>query len=939
MKNNKKISVVYSTQYTPGVSSIAKCEEVEWQEIVNTVMNNDWEIVKTQEDKSKLMLWNLGSLHVDLGQRKNDNIKSRTGLMLDYDGDVEGVDFEYIINDLKDFEFVLYSSVSYGVKSGYRCRVILPFENEISGERFKEFKETFIKRFHYLDASCFVLSQGQNIPAHWDGIEPYKFYNEGEFFNPENLEFVENFTEVAQNFHYEKIEISNEVLKEFFDVLVENNRGQFSRNQSYQVAQCLLQHGITDPSIVQQLQHFDAQTPASDFFKPGKGNYPLSSLKKYMPADFVMPTEFEKKNYNHGSFHAKEYSEVQNESTEFTQEFWLEENQYLSDIASEMNFTSGITLLIADCGVGKTHFWSNFNESKIALIAPLNVIVRQNTTTDKVNNIIESNIATYQQLDKIPHGTESEYTLVIDESHGLYLDQFKLDTNRKIIERINKFKSVVLMSGTIHESYFSSFEVDQTIRVHKKTDTKKIIQQHRVELDSKLSLVEVCLNQVKSRKDKKMVIFHNNINECETIMIELEKVGLKLLPVSAEPKHKSSEDFKRFVETQSLGDYDGLCGTNSLVEGINITDILAECDIHIIGNNIPMERIEQVANRFRKVSERVNVFHYLNNEIDLLSQIEFINSEEYRSVVEDECRVVNRRVNMMPDYMKRKVLNTFNREMRHDHLYYNYGSGQIEVDSLSIDCFLSTMRTELAQVNYNYYRSVLASYGFLFLDPVNRMAQEDFKLTKAELKALKFEEHQTVVSMLKECFVNSKFEFSVNELTHALNEQLMVQAEHVESFIGNGLSVDDVPEYLDRLSENENYWQRLSADIRDSRYGNVVSDYISSVIDNLTFERKGVTYIDPTNKTLLAQGIVEKVLEKYFSNDAFKMANHPSWSSKVKDLNGSIILNDHNGCTKDIIERFIGVGSSKKLSVNNLNTRCVEITSKYNRTGFKIITK
>ena len=100
----------------------------------------------------------------------------------------------------------------------------------------------------------------------------------------------------------------------------------------------------------------------------------------------------------------------------YNKEWVLAPNQYLSDIAHEMDFSTGVVLLQADVGTGKSHYFSQLDNYHF--IAPLLSIVLSisgkdvSTWNSKVSQVLNAN-------DKSIYKTQ---TLVIDECHGLYTD-------------------------------------------------------------------------------------------------------------------------------------------------------------------------------------------------------------------------------------------------------------------------------------------------------------------------------------------------------------------------------------------------------------------------------------------------------------------------------------------------------------------------------------
>lgn len=228
---SKVSNVIYTTPsktdgsyFSKGMHSIAMNETIVWEEYKNNVLDySSWEVIDNDSDKSNLLMFLMGELIENMGRRKNDNIKSRSGLVLDYDsGDMT---FEDIQKDLEKYEYVLYSSPSYGKKEGDRCRIVIPFDMNMTANEWTNYKESFKNRFPYIDSSCFTISQGQNTPAYYKGITPYAYYNNsGYFMSPfSDIEYIEPKTK-NNTAIFNTVTIPDDELTRVFDAFVENNR-------------------------------------------------------------------------------------------------------------------------------------------------------------------------------------------------------------------------------------------------------------------------------------------------------------------------------------------------------------------------------------------------------------------------------------------------------------------------------------------------------------------------------------------------------------------------------------------------------------------------------------------------------------------------------------------------------------------------------------------
>lgn len=942
-----KIKLFYSTQATKGKFSVASNEETTWEDICAGIMDtSSWAVLKDESEKVQLPLWSLGEVRHNGGRRTNDNTKMRSGVLLDYDYDSTKADsvymtFEDIQKDLEEFEYVMYSSVSYGRKEGYRCRVLLPFENEVLAEDFQKLYESFKRRFHYIDRSCFVLSQGQNIPAHYEEVTPYAHYNVGKLFNPhEDMEFVEPAPVITfDESLYKKCEIDDEELARVFDAVVQHNMHSLDRGKTWFFAQVMKQYGVYSYDRVALVQSIDAKTtPAQHYASTSTAQFHLRQLKNYLPEGFEFPKTEEIVHPPKPEVITQLFS-TKEEVSEYDIELFLEPHQYLSDVDQDINWRKGITLMIGDCGIGKTYGWTNNKDGsakdmqaeKVVVITPLRLIVEQNTLDFENENDVTKGIATYNQLKNFPEDKKAETLLVIDEAHGLYLDGFKGDLLRKITEEFEKFQSVVLMSGTIRPEYFSTIKFDQVIRVHKQQKFRKVIQQVRAEdLDTPLYMMAQ-KKIIERGTDRKMVVFVNDIKEIDAMKLGLfEKFGrnMNLITVSARREHKVLPEYKTFKETQRLESSNGLIGTVSLVEGINIIDELDGADVHIVGDLSP-ERIEQVTNRFRRVTGDINVFHYVHN---LSNANEMFEAEAATSELVKASEMMRDAFNyfygLMTERMKRTRLNTYGTELRCANLFWDYN--KFEVSYNMIDCLMAEQRTIRSTVNYVYYRNTLSSYGFLFKNPMNMTTIEDlFEEKKAVNQA-----HET-----RRVTALTNLMTSYNALDNTWDTsnddgETSVQRQYVMKLITKGLRYTDVQAYLERLVKDKNYWKKVSADMRDAAMGNLTSDMIHKEIHRYTFERKGVLYFSPTDRDEFALKIVEHTLETHFNGNVEEMKNNDAWRGKIDVVGDEVKLGSKSQAAKTILENYIQVGNSKNVKVNGKSAKCIELIST-NRTGFE----
>lgn len=103
--------------------------------------------------------------------RKNENLISRDCLILDLDDVIvsENRLVESVVTELKGLEFVLYPSISHGVK-GVRYRLLVPLDRAVNEKEYRSlleifFAKTLAKVIRTVDQSNFTWSQIMLLPC------------------------------------------------------------------------------------------------------------------------------------------------------------------------------------------------------------------------------------------------------------------------------------------------------------------------------------------------------------------------------------------------------------------------------------------------------------------------------------------------------------------------------------------------------------------------------------------------------------------------------------------------------------------------------------------------------------------------------------------------------------------------------------------------------
>lgn len=112
-------------------------------------------------------------------RRCKDNAEGVWALMLDYDGK----DTIYnVINDLNGIKFVLYTSFRHST-SKHKFRVVIPFENMVTIEKFKSKLHSIANTFTSVDSASFSISQSFYLHCSPSKETAFSYIGVGEFID------------------------------------------------------------------------------------------------------------------------------------------------------------------------------------------------------------------------------------------------------------------------------------------------------------------------------------------------------------------------------------------------------------------------------------------------------------------------------------------------------------------------------------------------------------------------------------------------------------------------------------------------------------------------------------------------------------------------------------------------------------------------------------
>ncbi len=326
-------------------------------------------------------------------------------------------------------------------------------------------------------------------------------------------------------------------------------------------------------------------------------------------------------------------------------EFTLTENQYISDLALEIEHK--LTHLAAPTGRGKTTFVVDQLSagSKVIMVCPVNVQVKQLahdfrdnekvqciTSDDKTNGLYgDIIICVYDQLAKILDSGlhPSHYVIVIDEAHKLYqAANYRSKALSVLLDAISDgiFKQVLTVSATFQPDIFP-FTFDEQIVI--KHEQKQKPPMEVVFHKSKKFMDQFLLSTVPSQ-DQISIIRLNNKAQIKHAKLCFEQQDLRVFEIHSD--NQKSPEVINFLETSLVTDYDIVLTTSLLDEAINIKNTNIE-SVHIY-HKLHCDEINQFIGRNRQSQPEVYL-HLLNSELNR----EEVDITKKRREIEDLCDV------------------------------------------------------------------------------------------------------------------------------------------------------------------------------------------------------------------------------------------------------------------------------------------------------------
>lgn len=597
----------------------------------------------------------------------------------------------------------------------------------------------------------------------------------------------------------------------------------------------------------------------------------------------------------------------------------LKQNEYISDIADKIDFSSGTILIVADVGTGKSVFFSNQNNVKF--IAPLTAI--KESIIEGNDSVLSgaSNVSTWNAIDSLGDMTEQDkanVTLVVDECHGLVMDGYKQNVINRVYSQLDEFRSVVFMSGTVEPSYYSNVHFDRVYRIIKPSIAKKTVYTTYTK-NIKASIV----GHLESSVAKAIVLLDNKA-ALKSIAGKLEQANKKCLIITSD--NKTEKHIQQFFKSGLMDQYDVILGTSCIVEGLSIEDDLDCADV-VIGGHITPERMEQFTNRFRKVSKEKNVHYFIN-----YSEREDVPEFKVEDVVAD-CIMQTGYLNTIyksftSEVKKIDLVKRYRRDASTDSVYFH--NDQFHVSYTGVDLLAAANREQWYRSSFTLFEEKLKDYGFDVKMPKSIEGDSELESTiKSEIEAVNKEESDKrietlndVINDLKEGVFNDSHEDELYGLT----------IESINKLSKKGLDDNDIEKLVELYKEDEEIFRKAHTDAEERT---AVDSFPKFIKSNLVVDSNNMATSDEVKR--VAALVLQKVLTEYFNGDVALMVKSRSWKSDVElGANGGVVIKTNRASR--VLRRYITVGNSTKIRINGDRVRAMQIES-FSLTGLRFSEK
>ncbi|TNJ24407.1 helicase-related protein [Aeromonas hydrophila] len=281
----------------------------------------------------------------------------------------------------------------------------------------------------------------------------------------------------------------------------------------------------------------------------------------------------------------------------------LAEGQRLSDVADHLPKETGIHLIQAATGVGKTyHMTTSANNNNGAVVFPVKAILQQERASARRDGRYNLTFEQIEKLDKLDLKRIRE--MHVDECQILYSGGFRAPVEALIetIKEASKYIPAYLYSATCNVDLLP---VRPTTITTIEGSFKRNLNVVQIKTNSVIAqntryIVATIVGAISS-EDKPALVFVNSTEKSNAICHHLEDKGITAIVMTSETISKDGSPamiaYEKMIEHSSVvaGGYQVVIATNCLAEGINFND-----DFHVISTQCEAGLVFQQQGRARK---------------------------------------------------------------------------------------------------------------------------------------------------------------------------------------------------------------------------------------------------------------------------------------------------------------------------------------------------
>lgn len=874
-----------------------------WDELINDFMIwNDFTCTNTTDytgfkNNFNTVIWG----EMVRGEKRHANhVIAMYVLPLDID---DGATYDEVRELLKDYEYFLYSTSSTGLKSGDRFRVLLPLNEPISRDEWFLYSDALKVRFRMSDDSFAKSLQLQNM-CYRNTVYQDQFIMErhhGKWFSMKEeliplpaavsakVSFVRDVNYVRDNTY-----TSSDEIEELINLITDNGMVSDNHDLVFKLSHTLRHLGLHDQDIINVLSrctlYHDAPKIVSELKQPyfsmfsifefiKKGSYP-SILKKFTVEE-----------------------DIESENTDYDQVFDLAQDEYITDINSQLKFTDGFNLLIADVGTGKTE---TAIRNKCYFLSPLKSIVSSVNANPKLSD--ECIVMTWNGFNTaFDAGTvDHTMTVYVDEAHILIHDySYRSPVFNQFIRNLRRCKRVVFMSGTVRKENFIGIEFERCIRVSKRSKCEKIFKTYICQNRNDI------LRKIVDETKNKVIVLLNKKTKAMTISEKL--IGKKSIIVNSDTT--DDEAVIKMFQDKEMGDIDVIFCTNTMREGQSIEDELDEAEI-VIWDNLNPDLIEQMVNRFRNIKVRKIVHYIIQAKLEEPDDEPELNVESLIQGAKQYAEIQNATQKIITDpVILQSIRNEYSQELKGQSISYFSNDGLFDVNYLKIASDVMFSTTKELNTDFNRFAQALCAYSYQVHPPLLLHGNGTISRTISQ-------EERHLKQSIEADRIESLYDLKNDIIEHTTKSDMSDNETYSSAYTGivnllekGGLHKSDMIKIVDGLMMNPDYIRLCWLDSEYNYTGNSIRDLIKNQIKY----KSGTDLVSVNDVQTLSESIVSKVLHDFFKGDREAMALNPEWKSEVI-LNGNEleIINKRHVA---VLRKYVTVGDGSRPRVNGIATR------------------